>query len=410
VNALERCRQCIDSEAERRERTVNLLDELNVRSRVAALRWLLERHLWLTRTLADARRGERFVWLSGWVPQARLSELSRGLDARGIPFLLNTASPGVHGRPPVQLENPAWVRQFEPFVRGFGVPESDEVDPSPVLAISTPLMFGYMFGDVGHGIVLILLGIWLRRRVPVLGLLVPAGVSSALFGLLFGSVFCDEHVLTPLWTSPLQQPLLILVVPLAFGALLILLSLLFDAMQAFWQDRGEDWWLRRLPVVLAYCGLIAAPLDHRGVALSAVAIVWSIGWETQRGARTSGFPGLLTAPLKAGIELLETLMQLLINTLSFTRLGAFALAHAGLGTAVVILGAMPDNPWFKWAILIAGNVLVVALEGLVVSIQTTRLVMFEFFRRFLLGHGRPFQPLTAPGSAGAARAPRGAPH
>ena len=100
--------------------------------------------------------------------------------------------------------------------------------------------------------------------------------------------------------------------------------------------------------------------------------------------------------MNRSLEFIEGVLQLAINTLSFARLGAFALAHTGLSAAVITLSAMPDNLFVKGVIFIAGNLIVIALEGLVVSIQTTRLVMFEFFRRFYAGGGRPFQPLQLP--------------
>jgi V/A-type H+-transporting ATPase subunit I len=95
-------------------------------------------------------------------------------------------------------------------------------------------------------------------------------------------------------------------------------------------------------------------------------------------------------------QLLESVLQLLINTISFIRVGAFALAHAGLSLAVISLARSTANPAASALIFVLGNILILALEGLVVSIQTTRLVLFEFFIRFLKGTGRMFQPLTAP--------------
>ena len=94
--------------------------------------------------------------------------------------------------------------------------------------------------------------------------------------------------------------------------------------------------------------------------------------------------------------LFENLLQLIINTLSFVRTGAFALAHAGLSLAFVTLADMPESTLMGVLILLLGNLLIIVLEGLVVAIQTTRLVLFEFFIRFLSASGRVFQPLAAP--------------
>ena len=97
-------------------------------------------------------------------------------------------------------------------------------------------------------------------------------------------------------------------------------------------------------------------------------------------------------------ELVERTLQILINTLSFARVGAFALAHAGLSSAIVSLMNAGSNRLVQTLVLVIGNAIVVVLEGLVVSIQTTRLVLFEFFTRFLTAEGRVFRPLPAPPS------------
>ena len=122
------------------------------------------------------------------------------------------------------------------------------------------------------------------------------------------------------------------------------------------------------------------------LALAAVAIAVIGGWrQSGRGAALLGV-----------LKFLEDGIQLAMNMLSFIRLGAFTLAHGGLSAAVMVLTLMPDNVLLRLLVFVAGNALVIALEGLVVSIQTTRLVMFEFFRRFLEGAGRPFRPLADP--------------
>jgi V/A-type H+-transporting ATPase subunit I len=107
---------------------------------------------------------------------------------------------------------------------------------------------------------------------------------------------------------------------------------------------------------------------------------------------------------QAAAEFLELASQLAINTLSFARVGAFALAHAGLSGAVVGLADAAGGIGY-WLVLVLGNALIIGLEGLVVGIQTTRLVLFEFFIRFLKGGGREFKPLAPPGKGAPAASP-----
>jgi len=349
----------------------------------------MQRWLWLSEVMNQAWCDERFVQICGWVPEQKLEVLEQALRDSAGPYLLHRGEVGAHGEPPVLLDNPAWMKPFESFVRGFGVPRSNQIDPTPLLALTTPIMFGFMFGDVGHGLILVLLGYILRNRLPILGLLVPAGISATVFGFLYGSVFCYEDLFQPIWLHPLDHPLTVMGVALLFGAAMLLASLVLAGVQAWWERRITTWLARQLPLIilcLTFPSLFWNTTLATALAVSAllVALVFALF--------RSGWSGALLA----FFTLLEDGMQLAINMLSFIRLGAFTLAHGGLSSAVMVLVMIPENAFLQILIFILGNVLVIALEGLVVSIQTTRLVMFEFFRRFMEGAGRPFKPLTDP--------------
>jgi V/A-type H+-transporting ATPase subunit I len=144
-------------------------------------------------------------------------------------------------------------------------------------------------------------------------------------------------------------------------------------------------------LTLCYLGMVGAPFDLRLLWLVPLGLAWSwVGSALLAGQQWS------SQLAHAMGESIETLLQLAVNTVSFVRVGAFALAHAGLSTVIGELAADIDTPALAWLVLIVGNALIVVIEGLVVGIQTTRLVLFEFFIRFLQGSGRPFLPLPAP--------------
>ncbi|MGA8262295.1 MAG: V-type ATPase 116kDa subunit family protein [Arenicellales bacterium] len=400
--ATRRLEAMVEAETRRESELRSELNAIAAAQRMAECLGLLHRQVWIQEALSDALSGTRFVWLGGWVQLRRYSMLVRVLEDAGLPFLVNHDVAGDHGEPPVELANPRWVRRFEVFARGFGMPSPNEVDPSPLLAVVTPLMFGYMFGDVGQGLVVAGAAWLLRDRFPILSLLVPAGLVAAGFGLLFGSLFCNERVLPALWLHPMEEPMTLLLIPVAFGFLFTLTGIALSGVEARWGGTAGPWWRRTFPLMMMYT---AAALAVRyadaalALGLSGLAVYTiCLASEQYRRGGLAGAAGHLVGSL---LELLETLVQLLINTVSFARLGAFALAHAGLASAVVTLAAIPDSPWVGWLILVLGNVLVIALEGLVVAIQTTRLVMFEFFRRFYTGSGTPFRPLALPETAGA---------
>jgi V/A-type H+/Na+-transporting ATPase subunit I len=144
--------------------------------------------------------------------------------------------------------------------------------------------------------------------------------------------------------------------------------------------------------LLAYLGIVAGFVDARGFYLVPIGLLLYLAVHALQPGRR------VAATLAALGHLIETGFQILINTLSFLRVGAFALAHAGLSSAVVALSQTAGGLFGEWTVLIVGNVLILAIEGLVVSIQTTRLVLFEFFVRFLSGTGRSFAPLPYPPS------------
>jgi V/A-type H+-transporting ATPase subunit I len=336
---------------------------------------------------------EHFAWVTGWTSDVDGHEINGALERGQVRHLLRYKAPPPGLECPVVLHNPRWVRVFEIFPRLLGTPDSSEADPSRVVALIAPLMFGFMFGDVGHGAVLLAIGLWFRQRVPVLGLLVPYGAMSILFGLLFGSVFADEALIPALWMHPIQHPGLVLAISLGFGVSVIALGLALDLVGAFWRRKTLLWLATRGGITAGYVGLVGAFLDRDFLWLMLGGFAWFLV-----GSVLTSRHKLIEIPKAIG-ELLESVLQLGVNTVSFVRVGAFALAHSGLSAAVVGMAAATGGGIGWLLVMILGNALVIALEGLIVGIQTTRLLLFEFFIRFLTAEGRQLRPLTGPSTA-----------
>jgi V/A-type H+-transporting ATPase subunit I len=273
----------------------------------------------------------------------------------------------------------------------LGTPASDEADPSRLVALLVPLLFGYMFGDVGQGLVLLLVGLLLQHRWPLLRILIANGAASILFGFVFGSVFGREDVIPALWVHPIEQPLSVLAVPLAAGVVVLLLGLLLNALESYWRGELRRWLQVDAAVLVMYLSLLAALFIPGSLTVT----VFGLGWYLA-GSLGGVSNGLFARAAAALGSLVEQLVQLLINSISFVRVGAFALAHAGLSLAFTIMAESTGNLVAGLLIMLLGNVIVILLEGLVVTIQTTRLVLFEFFIRFLRGSGRTFRPLVMP--------------
>lgn len=172
----------------------------------------------------------------------------------------------------------------------------------------------------------------------------------------------------------------------------MLLSLVFGYVEAHWREKSYQWLLHNLPLIFCYLAP-AVWFVNPGAGLGLVAAAFIVLLLSPVTSRRTLTGRMMRLP-GAFLELLEHWIQLMINTLSFARLGAFCLAHAGLSIALVSLAGLAESMVTSIATLSIGNLAITALEGLVVSVQTTRLVMFEFFRRFFEGTGRRFQPLT----------------
>ncbi|MBM4181743.1 MAG: hypothetical protein FJ209_09370 [Betaproteobacteria bacterium] len=358
------------------------------RANMDTLRWYL-RHASGTLT-----RGP-FCHVTGWTTAKDPLRLRQALRDAGIDAVLRLPQPPTRAIAPVETLDNWWARPFQPFLVMWGTPDRLTVDPSGLLPVIVPLLFGYMFPDVGHGLVLALFALLVWRRWPRARFLLPCGVAAMAFGLLFGEVFGFHDLLPPLWMRALDDPLRVLAIPLVFGYGLMLLGLLFAGIEARWSGETRAWLLREGPVLLLYLALPAVWLEPRVVWLAlCVPPLYFLGNGLAAPAGARG-----QALLEAAGALLLSAFELLMNTLSFLRVGAFALAHAALSLAVMTLADAAGSAW-SWALIILlGNVFGVALEGLLVFVQTTRLVLFEFFIRFLHAEGRLFRPAGAPAAA-----------
>jgi V/A-type H+-transporting ATPase subunit I len=346
---------------------------------------------WVIQNVRALEAGDLLCWITGWTSDFDGNALAAALLRSGARALLHFPPPAPKTKAPLLLANPVWARPFEIFARALGMPSRNEADPSVLLALAVPLMFGYMFGDVGQGLVIVLVGFAIRKRFPIARLFIAGGLSAVVFGFLFGSVFSVHNVLPALWVDPLADPLAILLVPLFGGAALLTVGLVLNALEAWWRGDFRVWFATDSGYIAAYLGVLTGFLHPRGFVVAGVgALVFCLGHAWHAGRPT--------AALTAVAELAERLLQILINTLSFARVGAFALAHAGLSSAIVALMQASDNIVGKALVLLVGNAIVLVLETMVVSIQTTRLVLFEFFTRFLTAEGRVFRPLPLPPS------------
>ena len=368
------------------------IDELAGPYHMAQALGEISRMKWFLQNVSSLPVSSNFAWITGWTSDRNGQKLRRALELKSSHAILHFPETPEGSRPPLILQNPWWAKPFEIFAGLLGTLDRNEADPSRILAIMAPLLFGYMFGDVGQGLVLLLAGVLLQKRWPLLRILVANGVSAMLFGFVFGSMFGREDIIPALWVHPVSSPLPVLVVPLVAGVLIILLGLVLNAIESNWRGQWLRWLHVDAPVVALYLGIMSAFILEGSASM--LIIVSALTWYVIGNLLLAG--GNLLALLTAIAVLIETMMQLVMNTVSFVRVGAFALAHAGLSLAFNVMADSTGSIVATLLILLLGNIIVIVLEGLVVSIQTTRLILFEFFIRFLQADGRVFKPLSAP--------------
>jgi V/A-type H+-transporting ATPase subunit I len=376
----------------------------------------------------------RFTVISGWVPAAESQHLTDALAAATERHAIvdverpeeMTEVAAEHLRVPILFQNPLLLRPFQNLMRMYDTPSYREVEPTAFFALSFLIMFGLMFGDVGHGAVLFAAGFFLLRRFPRFLdygiLLMEGGAASALFGVAYGSVFGVEHLFPALWLRPLDDIARFMAVTAGLGVVLVSGGLLLNAVNS-WRA-GE-----RASALVGKSGLLGAFLYW--VALAMIARValprpWTVPtWAIvvlaggavaliaarpllvrvlaphtrSSHAHASGEDGpLWLTALVSSVEVVDTLFSFFTSTLSFVRVAAFAAVHAGILIALFALtdtlGRMRHGGNVAVVLtLVIGNALIILLEGLTVSVQVLRLEYYEFFTRFFRGGGEAYRPL-----------------
>lgn len=390
--------------------------------------WLNEQSVYFSIRRYAARYNDNFI-LNGWIPADREKQFAQELDKlESVKYTFDGAEQELAHSPPVKLRNKGIFRPFEYFVDMYGLPSYDEIDPTILVAITYTVLFGAMFGDLGHGIGIALVGLWMykKKHMPLGKILVPCGISSALFGTLFGDFFGFEHALDPFFKSVFglnNKPVSvmdpdttnkIIYLAIGLGVLLVIVAIVINIISSLKRRRYTNGLFGPNGVagLVFYCSII---VGFGGQML--------LGWHI---VNTAYVVCLIVVPLllmyfrevlgglverkpdwkpekwsdylmQSFFEVFEYLLSYVTNTISFVRVGAFVLVHAGMMMAVFMLADMAGGALFgiPYAIIVIfGNIFVMALEGLLVGIQALRLEFYEMFSRFFDGDGRPFEPVV----------------
>lgn len=310
--------------------------------------------------------------------------------------------------PPTKLKENWFSKPFRMFVEMYGVPSYTDMDPTTFVAVSYSLLFGIMFGDIGQGLVLILVGYlaWKMKKMTIGQVGTRIGIFSVIFGFIFGSFFGSEKVFTPFFLpmdSKNTMPLLGAAVGL--GIVLIIISMCFNTYinakkknwaEVFFSQNGLSGLLFYITVILLVVNMVGKLGLYTGWPVIAVGIILPlvlIFLEEPLSRKMQGFKmfpeGFGSFFTEGFFELFDVVLTFLTNTMSFLRVGGFVLSHAGMMLVVYTLAGMIGGVGY-WIVLVIGNIFVMCLEGLIVGIQVLRLEFYEMFSRYYEGNGKPF--------------------
>jgi V/A-type H+-transporting ATPase subunit I len=355
----------------------------------------------------------RAAAIAGWCARQDLAAL-RGRVAHLGAAVVELARPtGV--QPPTRLVTSGPVsRPFSPLISTYATVPYRDLDPTIPAGLAYVLMFGMMFGDVGHGLLLVAAGVALAvgrprhlvRIRPQWPLVAGAGAVATGFGFLYGEAFGPTGLVPVLWLSPLEEPVPLLAAAVGLGAVLLAGAYALGTVNRFreggwrsavYEPSGLAGATLFLGAALAGAGwfLDLGTVVTVGLVLAVAALVVTyIGLVAAAGGRGTAF-------LEAVVELLDVVVRLGSNIASFARLAAFGLTHAALGLVVwqattALWGGGGAAVVWAVVVFVLGNALAFTLEALVAGIQALRLEYYELFSRIFNAEGRPFRPFHIP--------------
>lgn len=363
--------------------------------------------------------------ICGFVPEKKLSQFKNQYQNLVVDFREKNPEDKKNLKPPTLLKNNWFFKPFELFVEMYSLPNYYDFDPTMILALAYCLLFGIMFGDLGQGFVLFILGMFFefKTKNKLAAIVSRVSISSMIFGFLFGSFFGNEEILTPLHRSIFKThdklfhvmeqsfTMKLLIATIFIGMSLIILSMVLNIYKNFKRKKMAEIYfgVNGLPGLIFYgfvvynavsIVLLKQEAKISGLWLLFVIIPFVIMFfkhplehliEGKKVKPKEGWGGYIIQNI---FEMLEIILTFISNTMSYLRVGGFVLSHAGMMLVVLTISDMFTG-FGSLLALIIGNIFVIGLEGLIVGIQTLRLQYYEMFSRYYEGGGRKFEIFTS---------------
>ena len=363
-----------------------------------------------------------FFILCGWMTARDAAAFQKESESdKDLFLILEPDHNDILSKPPTKMRNPGIFRPFEMFIQMYGLPDYNEIDPTILVAITYSVFFGFMFGDMGQGLCLLIGGFLLYRakKMNLAAIISCCGFFSTIFGFLFGSIFGFEDIINAAWLRPGEAmttlPFIgrlntVFVIAVALGMGIIILTMILNIINSIRaHDPEKTWFDTNGAAGLVFYAAMASVIvlfmtGHPLPAGIVLAVMFGIplllmffkepltALVEKKAAAIEGGKGMFV--VQGFFELFEVLLSYFSNTISFVRVGAFAVSHAAMMEVVLMLAGYESGSAssVNWLVVVLGNVFVCGMEGLIVGIQVLRLEYYELFSRFYRGTGRAFKP------------------
>lgn len=406
----ERLTQEIKELEEKLEKSKKFIDEYKKDNEEGIAQILKDKYnkLNLEDTKTSLAVSSRYFYLAGWISKEDSTKIYNALTDKYKVDITFHEVEDYDIKPPTKLKNNSVFKPFELLVKMYGVPNYEEIDPTPFFAITYMLLFGSMFGDVGQGLFFAIAGILVGKFInkDFGGLVTRLGVSSTIFGFLYGSVFGLETVIKPILFNPYENINTILIMAIALGVILLIMSYSLGVTNYIRTKNFEELYFGEKGVAgfllyISILGIASTKLfDLNSIIFDifliiAILCILSMIFKKvlyqkfvlkQKTALPNGYF------IESGFSIVETIISIFSGTISFIRVGAFAINHVGLFLAFSTIGNMIGTKTGSIVMIIIGNIVILGLEGLIVFIQSLRLEYYEMFSKYYIGDGREFVP------------------
>ncbi len=342
---------------------------------------------------------EKTFLVTGWVPEKMAEELAKAMGAITEKHVISFADPEADEDFPVLLDNPAVVKPLEMITEQYSLPSPKGLDPNLVMTPFFIMFFGMMVSDAGYGIIIALITAFaLYKFKPgggmkkMLGLLCLGGISTFLWGVLFGGWFGGLITIPAVWFDPLKNPLFMLMFCLALGVVQLYTGMALQAYKSIRSGRLLDavfdqgfWYLLLTGLMMMAVPAVAAPGKYMAIAGTAGLIL------TQGRSEKN-----IIKKLVSGVLSLYNVTAFLGDVLSYSRLFALGLATGVIGTVINAMASMLGGSFFGYILMVVfmvlGHTFNIAINVLGAYVHSSRLQYVEFFGKFFEGDGKPFEP------------------